>query len=141
MQLSTSEWHLPLPIKNDSGYSISVYDGEKLGRVEIEQATNRLAIAFPDMRKEFFVLLTEFIIKEGFTKERLSDAVNNVIATFKYKEINISDIISYDKRVKLYTYSEVTSLVTQGKASFGDFEIRKVDGKKYRVLKSDLNNY
>jgi len=93
------------------------------------------------MRKEFFVLLTEFIIKEGFTKERLSDAVNNVIATFKYKEINISDIISYDKRVKLYTYSEVTSLVTQGKASFGDFEIRKVDGKKYRVLKSDLNNY
>lgn len=90
------------------------------------------------MTKEFFVLLTEFLITENFTKQRLKDAVNYVIKNFPYKELNISDIIRYDRKVKLYTHSEASALVTQGKASFNDFEIREVNGRNYRVLKSDL---
>jgi len=89
------------------------------------------------MTKEFFVLLTEFLITENFTKQRLKDAVNYVIKNFPYKELNISDIIRYDRKVKLYTHSEASALVTQGKASFEDFEKREIDGKIFRILKSD----
>jgi len=90
------------------------------------------------MSKEFFVLLTEFLVKEKFTKQRLKEAVNHIITTFKYKELNISDIIQFDKRVKLYTYNEVTAMVLKSQASFDDFEIREVNGKKFRVKKTDL---
>jgi len=90
------------------------------------------------MKKEFFVLLSEFVLKENFTAKRLEDAVNHVIANFQYKELNVSDIIKFDKKVKLYTYNEVCLLVTQNKASFENFEIKKVDGKTFRVKKTEL---
>lgn len=106
--------------------------------IEVEQAVNRISAAFPRMSSEFFVLLASFIKKEGFTSERLKDAINHVISSFKYKELNISDIIQFDKRVKLYTYSEVCNLVTKGQANFSDFEIRTIGDKTFRVKKSDL---
>ena len=129
---------MPKQIKKDDCYFISVYHGEKPKREDFEQATTRLGIAFPRMKSEFFILLTEFLIKDGFTKERLRDAVNHVIANFQYKELNISDIIQFDKKIKLYAYREVTEMVTSHKASFEDFERRVIDGTRYWILKSDL---
>lgn len=128
---------MPKPIKEDDGFSVSIYDDGKPERIDLQQATNRLGIAFPDMSKEFFALLTEFILKENFTRERLRGAVNYVISNFQYKKLNISDIVKFDKRVKLYTHSEASALVTQGKASFEDFEKIEIDGKIFRILKSD----
>lgn len=104
----------------------------------IAKDLKRLQVAFPKMLPVFFDLLSERLIANGFTDERLTDAVNSVIDNFSYKELNISDIIRFDKKVKLYTYQEVASLVTAGKASFEDFEKREINGILYRVLKSDL---
>ena len=135
---SKSGWHSPMPIKTDSGHELSLYADEKPERTDFIQANNRLGVAFPKMSKEFFVLLTEFIIKEGFTKERLKDAVNHVIANFQYKELNISDIIRFDRRVKLYSHSQASQMVTSGRASFEDFDKKQIDGKMFWILKSDM---
>ena len=105
---------------------------------ELKVATNRLAIAFPKMTSEFFVLLTEFVIKHDFTAKRLSDAVNHVISNFQYKEPNISDIIKFDKRVKLHTYNEV--YIATGQVPHPDFEKREIEGKMYYIRKTDLLN-
>ncbi len=43
----------------------------------------------------------------GFTDKRLQDAVNYVIDNFQYKELNVSDIIRFDKYLKLYSYDEM----------------------------------
>lgn len=86
----------------------------------------------------FFDLLSERIVSNGFTCERLKDAVNSVIDGFGYKELNISDIIRYDRKIKLYTYAEVAELVTSGKASFNDFEIKNINGIDLRILKKDM---
>lgn len=117
---------------------ISLYTDKKPERTDYEQAVSRLSIAFPRMKGEFFILLTEFLIKENFTKKRLTDAVNHIIANFQYKELNISDIIQFDRKIKLYTYNEVTEMVLKHQASYSDFEIREIDGKKFRVKKTDL---
>lgn len=98
----------------------------------------RLKEAFPKMQPAFFNLLSERIIANGFSDKRLSDAVNNVIDNFEYKELNVSDIIKYDRKVKLHTYKEAAAMVTAGKATFEDFEIREINGIVYRVLKTDL---
>lgn len=87
------------------------------------------------MEDDFFDILSERIVANNFTEERLKDAVNSVIDNFQYKELNISDVIRFDKKEKLYTYQEVANLVTQGKASFDDFDKREIDGKIYRVRK------
>lgn len=91
------------------------------------------------MPEEFFILLTEFILKEKFTAKRLEDAVNHVIRNFQYKEFNISDIIKFDKRVKLYTGKEYISMQMQGFHT-SEFEKRVINDEVYWVKKIDLLN-
>ena len=91
------------------------------------------------MSGEFFILLSEFIVKEEFTAERLKDAVNHTIANFQYKELNISDIVGYDRRLKLYTPAEVHKL--KGSYPHPDFKRKEIDGKMFWLLKADLIRY
>lgn len=122
----------------NSGYEISLYDKEVIEPKDIAVEMARLKTAFPKQNEAFFNLLAERLIKNGFSKTRLRDAVNHTIDDFAYKELNISDIVKFDKRIKLYTYNEVCVLVTKGQADFKDFEIREISGSHFRVKKSDL---
>lgn len=99
----------------------------------------RLKVAFPKMQKEFFDMLAERAIANRFTNERLKDAVNFTIDNFQYKELNISDIITYDKKVKLYTYDEVIRMVQKDGLSFDDFIKKEINGIVYRIKKADLS--
>lgn len=98
----------------------------------------RLKMAFPSLPVEFFRLLGERMKEKGFTDGKMKDAINHVIDNCKYPTPAIAEFLSFDKVVKLYSYQEAAILVTKGLASFEDFEKREIDGKTYRVLKSDL---
>lgn len=101
---------------------------------------NRLKAAFPKMasNNDFFDLLSERVVANGFSNERLKDAINQILDNFQYKELVISDIIKYDRKIKLYTYSEVVNMVTKGLATWPDFEIKEINGNHFRVKKADL---
>lgn len=86
----------------------------------------------------FFNLLSERLIDNSFSSKRLKDAINDIIDNFRYKELTIADIIKFDKRVKLYSYNEACRMVSKGECSFSDFETREINGKFYRVKKTDL---
>ena len=89
------------------------------------------------MEHHFFNILAERIVENDFTEKRLIDAVNYVIDSFPYKEINIADIIKFDRCVKLYTGKEFMSAQMSGIHPY-EFEMREIDGVKYWILKSDL---
>lgn len=90
------------------------------------------------MKEEFFNILSERISDNNFSNERLKDAVNHVLDNFQYKELNISDIIRFDKRIKLYTYNEVCTLVTKGLVSFDEYEVKTINDSTFWVKKTDL---
>jgi hypothetical protein len=125
-------------LRTEKGYELSVYSGSIATNNEIAVGMSRLRIAFPKQSQEFFNLLSERVIKNGFSSDRIKDAINYTIDNFAYKELNISDIIKFDRRVKLYTYNEVCQLVTKGLADFSEFEIREVEGRSFRVKKTDI---
>lgn len=129
-----------MAITKDSsgGMAVSLYRDNEASPRDIAISIKRLELAFPKMERGFFDLLAERIIANGFTAERLKDAVNHVLDNFQYKELNISDIIRFDRRAKLYTYSEVCQLVTAGKAAWDDFERREINGTVFRIKKADL---
>lgn len=133
-----SDSPLPQLRKTDSGFELSLYTDDVPKNSDFKTAANRLSIAFPKMTKEFFLLLTEFVAKEKFTAKRLEDSVNHVIANFQYKELNISDIMKFDRRAKLYTYLEVCEMWTKHRATVDDFEKRRINGTVYWVKKTDL---
>jgi len=89
------------------------------------------------MEHHFFNILAERIVDNDFTEKRLIDAVNFVIDNFPYKEINVSDIIKFDRRVKLYTGNEFMNAQMSG-IHPSEFERREIEGVKYWILKSDL---
>ena len=98
----------------------------------------KLQSAFPKQNKEFFNVLAERLIANGFTDERLADAVNNVIDNFQYKELNIADIVSFDKKIKLYTYSEACSMVTKDGYEFGKDLVRtEMENGVYWIIKNN----
>jgi hypothetical protein len=124
--------------KTDNGESgLSLYTDKKPAADELKMAVSRISNAFPRMPKEFFILLTERIIANNFTHKRLEDAVNHVMDNFQYKELNISDIIKFDRRIKLYTGKEFLQAQIDGIDS-SKFEMREIDGVIFWILKEDL---
>lgn len=90
------------------------------------------------MSDDFFNVLAERIVANKFSNKRLQDAVNHILDNFQYKELNISDIVKFDKRAKLYSYNDVCNLVTRNQASFSDFQIVEIEGNTYRIKKTDI---
>ena len=127
--------------RKDDGYETSLYTDFGIDLLDVEKAIARLTVAFPRMSPDFFVLLSEFVVKHEFTKERLSDAVNHVIANFQYKELNISDIIRFDRRMKIYTMREVADLVVDKQAKRDEFEAIFISEVKHYIRKSDKLKY
>jgi hypothetical protein len=97
----------------------------------------RLKIAFPKMERNFFDILAERIVDNDFTEKRLEDAVNHIIDNFLYKELNVADIIKFDRRIKLYTGNEFVNAQMNG-IHCSKFEMREIDGVKFWVLKEEL---
>jgi hypothetical protein len=118
--------------------TISAYAGEVAKPDDIAVAVAKLGRAFPSTGKDFWNILAERIEANDFTAERLRDAVEHVVDTFPYKEPRISDVISFDRRVKLYTAVEFQNAQAAG-IDPSEFEYINLDGKGYRVLKSDLH--
>lgn len=103
-------------------------------------AVKKLSVAFPQQSPEFFSLAVEEMAQMGFTRQRMADAVTNLIRTFQYKQPNISDIVSYDKKRKLYTYGQMCAkLKCNGgtEETTDSFSIVEIDGKKYWYLPNE----
>lgn len=120
--------------------ALSLYSDTCATPDEIAKSIKRLRAAFPKMGNGFFDVLYERLVKNGFTGQRLEDAVNHVIDSFQYKELNVADIVSYDKRVRLYTYTQICDEIANGRATTDDYERVERDGKNYWVKKVDLEN-
>ena len=115
---TTSDKGLQEGLKKTQSNEVSLYQ-DTLSDTGVAKNMKKLQFAFPKQSKEFFNVLAERLIANGFTDERLTDAVNNVIDNFQYKELNISDIVRFDKKMKFYNYSEATTLVTEKGYVFG----------------------
>jgi hypothetical protein len=125
---------------NDSNcFELSLYSGGILTDTNIAVQLKKLQTAFPRQPAEFFNVLAERIVANGFTNERLNEAVNKVIDNFQYRELNVSDITRFDKKVKLYTYGGYCDLISRSLAVHEDFDTKQIDGKYYWFLKKDLH--
>ena len=100
----------------------------------------KLKTVFPDLSNDFMSVLSERISLNNFTEKRLRDAIGNVIDNFQYKSPKISDIIGFDKKLKLYTYYEVCKLIEEGER-FENYPIYEVNGIKFRISLADKINY
>jgi hypothetical protein len=131
-----------LPLKSEDGYTLSVYSGE-LSTLCIIDQVKKIKMAFPALPTGFYDLLTDRIRDLGFSNERLTDAVNNLIDTCVYPHPTIANIISWDRRIKLYTYLGITELVHhQGAGVWDNYKRVIIAGSdKYFASLLDIETY
>lgn len=122
---------------------MTLYADQQADVRDIATQLNRLKAAFPRNEAVFFNILAERVVAKAMTRSQLTEAVNRLIDGFPYKELSVSDVIGWDKRIKLYDYSEVKNLcqLPNPKAEWSDFKVVQVGGEYYRVKRSDLARY
>ena len=116
---------------------ISVYTDNYIDGTALKKELSRLQAAFPEITDDFIIILTERVLKNKFTEKRLHDAINNVIDNFKYKTPNIAEIISFDKRVKLYSYTDILEIHHKTGDAFKYYTKLRVKGDFYYIKNSE----
>ena len=142
MQISCTNTSKTEIIQTNDYCQVSIYHkGKKATQEQLTRNIAKLEMAFPKMQGEFFKILLERLDANNFSNKRLENAVNYVIDKFRYKELNVADIISWDRKINIYTYSQICNLIQKSMINgFDDTEIREINGTKYWVLKRDLDN-
>ena len=108
---------------------ITVYTDRQADQKLIAQEVVKLKHAFPTISKEFANVLSERIYANNFTEERIRDAVAYVLDNFRYKQPTIADVISFDKRVKVYSYTQILNMLVEiGPSVWNDYKPVKVEG-------------
>jgi len=97
-------------------------------------------MAFPALPKGFYDVMSEMIQDEGFTDERLNDAVKNVIKTCVYPTPTIANILSWDRRIKLYNYKEVCDYIDEG-GKMSDFKRKEIGGRTYWINRAEAEQH
>lgn len=109
---------------------ISLYPGEIATRAETAKETKKLLAVFPDVSPDFIIVLADRLIENKFTEDRVKDAINHVIDTCPYRRPAMSDIISFDKKMRLFTFEEIKTKCRPDFKAFEHFEKIEIDGKK-----------
>ena len=119
---------------------ISKYNDAPMNGDDISVAVKKLSVAYPNQSRDFFLLMTERMLANGFTRRRCEDAINFIIDSNPYGRISIADVIKFDKKRKLYTYGQMCAKLkcNGGTEDTADsFSIVEIDGKKYWYLPNE----
>lgn len=106
-----------------------MYSGEVATKEQVMSDSKKLIAAFPEVSIDFVILLTERLIDNQFTAQRVKDAINNIIDNSPYKRPSIADIISFDRKMKLYSYEEVQAKCAPGYSAFDHFKRIIINGR------------
>lgn len=90
------------------------------------------------------MIFSERIKENGFTDERLKKAVNYVIDNCVYPTPSLADILSFDKKVTVYTYDKICEFVNlHGEMIFKMYRPIKIEGLNRPLWANieDINRY
>mgnify|MGYP006286468695 CR=1 FL=1 len=130
-------------VKYEDHCEVSIYDGE-LTQENVVGNVKKIMVAFPQLEKGFYDIFYQRIHENEFSDEKLTAAVNHVIDNCVYPTPTIANFLSYDKRVRLYTYYQVIGMIDEyRKDVFKIYRLVKIKGfdKPFYARVDDIENY
>lgn len=101
---------------------------------QIKNECKKLQACFPQMQPAMMGVMIDRIMSKKMPYAQVKDAVNNIIDNFKYPVPTVADVISWDKKVKLYTHAEVVADIPKG-FEFSDYTMVTVNEEKRWIRK------
>jgi hypothetical protein len=129
-------------IKKEDHFEMSVYAGELTKRC-IAENTVKLKHSFPALEDGFYDVFYERLKANNYTDERLNDAIGHVIDNCIYPAPTIAQFISFDKRIKLYTYNQVLKMNDESQSAFVTHRPVKMEGQSLPMYAhlNDIEKY
>lgn len=115
------------------GYDLSMFRDRRATADEIAVQAGRILVAYPNLTNGFYNELMEALKRRNMSYKQLVNTINRAIEQDKYA--NISSIVNYDVKIKLYDYENVCANVN--KHPFTDYYLVIINGNGYRILKSE----
>lgn len=117
-------------IRKDDSFEISIYN-DKLTPECVGENTVKLKQSFPALPNGFYDVFYERLKANNYTDKRLNDAIGHVIDNCIYPTPTIAQFISFDKRMKLYSYEDVLKINDQTQSAFQTYRpVRFSDNPK-----------
>lgn len=98
------------PIIRKSDGTLTAYGIGELTTQHVIDQIKKLRRAFPQLQVDFTDILLERAKEKKWTDRRLTDAVNNLIDTCQYPQPTLANVLSYDKRIKTYSYTDMCDM-------------------------------
>ena len=126
--------------------SISIYGAGKVTDIVLAEGFVTIKKAFPKLSSGWYDALEECLDEAGFTDKRFAESIKSLVMNCQYPEPTIANITGFDRRVKLYNYSdflkETASYSPESRKQWmEDHPQVKVKGERYFIAKSDCENY
>jgi hypothetical protein len=128
------------PTLNDN--SISIYQGT-LSKIVLASCIKNIRSAFPELPAQWYDVFTDRIKALKFNDDRLINSVNNVIDTYTYKNPPVALFISFDTRIKFFSYSEAIDILTANRYNPNFLKPCKIPGhnKPKWCYQEDIEKY
>lgn len=121
-------------------YVMSTYTGE-LTNQGMAKAVSDIKKSFPTLDEGFYEVFLDMIKSSKFDDERLIDAVTHVIATCVYPQPTIAQFISFDRKIKMWTYAQMIDETDRNQTVFKQRTPVKIDGQTFYVMLEDAAKY
>lgn len=121
---------------------LSIYSGSLTLKTVVEQ-NMKIKQAFPNLPNDWYEVFQNRITENGFTDERLKDAVNYVIDNSQYPTPTIAQFIGFDRRVVVKTYRELLKSLNDDPKAFDHYQavkVQQIDHPLY-ARKEDIQKY
>ena len=118
--------------------SISIYTGD-LSTKTIIKTNKIISDCFPDLEQGFYNQFNRLIKNDGFSDQRLIDAVDHVIKTCIYPRPTIAQFLSYDHRIDLHSYQNIKKMCNTNYNAFEEYQY--VESLKKYAHKSDIKKW
>lgn len=121
---------------------LSVYSGQLTLKTVVEQ-NMKIKQAFPNLPNDWYEVFQNRITENGFTDERLTDAVNYVIDNCQYPNPTIAQFIQFDKKIPIKTHKQLLEMLNEDRSVFNRYEAVRVDGTDIPMYarKGDVKKY
>lgn len=114
-------------------YLSAYYFEDPVNEKDMKYELARLLRAFPEIKSSVVEELIQQIRKEKIGPIRLQAAVDYVIKNFNWQKPTVSDVIKFDRKLRLHTYEEVCKKVVTDGMNMNSFFIVPNSDKLWAV--------
>ena len=121
--------------KTDS-FEVSVYSG-KLTQIGIPESMAKLKKSFKTLDNGFFDVLSDRILENNFSDEKLKASINHVIDNCIYPSPTIAQFLNYDKTISVYSYDDMLKMFGANKKAFEMHKAIRI-GERTKPMFADI---